>query len=61
MSQQPADLVFSMLAFQYKPLEKKLLAGLEHEHRKDLIAKYKAMPTSKKIIILDRLASQAGL
>ena len=53
----PAKLVYSMFAFQYKPLENKLLSNAP-----DFIKeKYNKLPTFKKIIVLDKYAAQLGL
>ena len=54
----PADKVYKMLAFQYKPLEKKIKAyvigtpdGLKAWKQ------YQKLPAAKKIAILDRCAA----
>jgi hypothetical protein len=56
-----AKMVFDMLGFQYKPLERKVLADLKAIKREDLIKKYKSFSYAKKIAMLDRMASQMGL
>ena len=53
-----AKLVFNMLGFQYKPLEKLLLKQLSHSPKATRI--YKNSPYSKKIMFLDRYASVLG-
>lgn len=53
--------VFNILGFQYKPLEKKLIAGLLAEGHPEAVAQYKKMSYTRKIYILDGLAKQMGL
>ena len=54
---KPSDTVYKMLAFQYKPLEKKLLEFAPPY----IIKKYEKLPTTKKIMVLDKFAYQLGL
>lgn len=56
-----AKAVFNLLGFQYKPLEKKVLAQLKEYNRPDLIKQYKACSYARKIHILDGMAAQLGL
>lgn len=49
----PAKTVFNILGFQYKPLEKKVLAQLKEWGRQDLIEKYNKCSYARKIAILD--------
>lgn len=55
-----AKAVFDILGFQYKPLEKKVLAQLKAYGNTELIAKYKKLSYAKKIYILDGMARQFG-
>jgi len=52
-----AKKIFDMLAFQYRPMEKMLLRGLDQETAQ----KYQLLPYSRKIAILDMMASKFGL
>jgi hypothetical protein len=56
-----AKAVFDMLAFQYKPLERKVLAQLKEYKREDLIKQYKSCSYARKIAILDGMAQKFGL
>lgn len=58
---KPADTIFKMLSFQYKPLEAELLKGLAKTGRHDLIKKYEAFTSAQKIKLLDNMASEYGL
>lgn len=56
-----ADKVYNMLGFQYKPLEAKILKALKKLNKQNEIDWYKNLPTTKKIIVLDRMAALMGL
>ena len=56
-SEENAKKVYTMLAFQYQPLEKHLLSQCNANSKKQ----YHAMSYAKKIMTLDILASQLGL
>ena len=49
---------FELLGFQYKPLEKKVLAQLKEYGRNDLIKKYQKMSYARKIFVLDGMAAK---
>ena len=53
------DKVFGMLAFQYKPLEKKMFELLKEQP--EAIKKYKEANSIMKIRILDKTAEFLGL
>lgn len=55
-----ADQIFSILAFQYRPIEKALLEELEKEGRDDVISRYKKSEASVKIMLLDKFAAYLG-
>ena len=54
-----SDKVFGMLAFQYKPLEKKMFEALREQP--EVIERYKKSNSVTKIIILDKIAESLGL
>lgn len=56
MKNDPAKTVFNILGFQYKPMEKKVLAQLKAYGRQDLIEKYKKLSYARKIHVLDGMA-----
>jgi hypothetical protein len=61
MNNTPADKLFEILSFQYKPLEKKMLADLKEDGRDDILSMYKHCSTAKKIAVLDIYASAFNL
>lgn len=52
-----AKMMYEMLSFQYKPLERKLLSNIPD----DLKLKYRQMGYIQKIKVLDKVASSLGL
>ncbi len=59
-----ADKFFKMLSFQYKPLEKRMLANcarVGNTNGAKLAKIYRTAPSIKKIVILDRYAAFIGL
>lgn len=54
---ESAKKIYTMLAFQYKPLEKLLLSNCSKEAKE----KYLLMSYSKKITTLDQLAQKLDL
>lgn len=57
----PAKVVFEMLGFQYKPLEKEAMNALKEMGREDLVKKYDGFSCAKKIAYLDKVAEAKGL
>jgi hypothetical protein len=56
MKNDPGKKVFEMLAFQYKPLEKRVLEDFRQAGRHDLIKVYKSWSYAKRIHALDMYA-----
>lgn len=53
-----AEKIYKMLAFQYKPLEKRIKAAvMSKPDGAKAWAQYLKMPAAKKIAVLDRMAS----
>ena len=49
--------VYKMMAFQYKPVEKKMISYLVANGAPELVAKYKTMTDNKKVFLLDKFAN----
>lgn len=56
-----AQKVYTMLSFQYKPLEDRLLADLAHSGNSEAVRQYRRASYAKKIAILDTYAAFLGL
>jgi hypothetical protein len=61
MSKTSADQVFSILGFQYRPLEKKFLHFLKENGLSAEAKKYPTLTTGHKIKMLDMFAEYLGL
>ena len=60
-TKKSADIVFSMLGFQYKPIEKHFIAFCNANGMKHLVTKYKKLSSGGKIATLDKHAQYLGL
>lgn len=55
-----AKKVWDLMAFQYLPLEKRLIADLKECNRPDLLKQYNAGTYAQKIKLLDKYAQFLG-
>lgn len=55
------EVVFNLLGFQYKPLEKQMLKELKETGHSDLAKSYATFGYARKIAILDKFAEMKGL
>jgi hypothetical protein len=60
-SKDAGKTVFNMLAFQYKPLEKRFIAMCMRDNRLDIVEKYDNASYIVKIAVLDKYAGSLGL
>ena len=59
---KPADTVYKMLAFQYKPLEAKIKRiVLNKPNGAQAWKQFQSLPAAKKIAILDKMAGYLNL